>query len=114
MTNFLIIQVQGNHLFLRSGMMILSVVLFIIFINWLQVLRLKRKGITDNILRQWHDNPANWKAGLFYYNPQDPRILPPKRIAWAGWTINFANPLSIIGVIVLLVFVFMLLGYFEM
>jgi len=44
----------------------------------------------------WHADPANWRWGLFYYNPRDPRLLPPKRTPWFGWTINFANPLSIV------------------
>ena len=42
-----------------------------------------------------HDDPNNWKWGIIYFNKQDPRILPPKRIAGFGWTINFANPKSI-------------------
>jgi uncharacterized membrane protein len=44
----------------------------------------------------WHDDPANWKAGIFYYNPLDKRLFPPKRIEAGGWTVNFANPFSVI------------------
>jgi uncharacterized membrane protein len=33
--------------------------------------------------------------GMFYYNKDDKRILPPKQNKWMGWTINFANPVSI-------------------
>lgn len=43
----------------------------------------------------WHADPKNWKLGIFYYNPDDKRILPPKRIEWMGWTVNFANPWSV-------------------
>ena len=43
----------------------------------------------------WHDDPTNWKMGLFYFNPKDKRTFPPKRIEGLGWTINFANPYSI-------------------
>lgn len=59
-------------------------------------------------LKEWHDNPANWKWGIFYYNPEDKRIFPPKRIRQFGWTVNFANPKSymtlvgIVGAIILI------------
>jgi choline-glycine betaine transporter len=33
----------------------------------------------QEILNAWHDNPANWKFGIFYYNPDDHRIFPPKK-----------------------------------
>jgi len=34
-----------------------------------------------------------WKAGIFYWNPQDPAIFVEKRFG-VGWSMNFANPLS--------------------
>jgi uncharacterized membrane protein len=37
-----------------------------------------------------------WKLGIFYFNKNDKRIFPPKRNPAMGWTINFANPKSII------------------
>ncbi|MBK9634972.1 MAG: hypothetical protein IPO64_10800 [Bacteroidetes bacterium] len=36
----------------------------------------------------------HYKFGIFYYNPNDGRIIVPKRIKYLGWTLNFANPLS--------------------
>jgi uncharacterized membrane protein len=36
-------------------------------------------------------NPENYKWGLFYFNPDDSRIIVPKRNQWMGWTLNFAN-----------------------
>jgi len=36
-------------------------------------------------------NPENYKWGIFYYNPDDSRIIVPKRSQWMGWTLNFAN-----------------------
>ena len=36
-------------------------------------------------------DPINYKAGIFYFNRKDRRILVPKRIIWMGWTLNFAN-----------------------
>lgn len=51
--------------------------------------------IDQKTLERWHSDPANWKLGIFYYNKEDKRLLPPKRIGWMGWTVNFANPWSI-------------------
>jgi uncharacterized membrane protein len=48
----------------------------------------------------WHNDPSNWKAWGFYFNKSDPRIFPPKR-SYLGWTINFANPYSILAMILL-------------
>ena len=31
-----------------------------------------------------------WKAGMFYYNPNDPAIFVAKRVG-IGYTVNFAN-----------------------
>jgi uncharacterized membrane protein len=47
------------------------------------------KGTWDS-----HDNPDNWKWGIFYFNKMDKRIFPPKRNPSLGWTVNFANPYS--------------------
>ena len=46
-------------------------------------------------LEKWHQDPNNWVLGIFYFNREDPRIFPPKRMAWADWTVNFANPKSV-------------------
>lgn len=46
-------------------------------------------------LEQWHKDPSNWVLGMFYFNKNDKRLLPPKRISMMGWTVNFANPYSI-------------------
>ncbi|WP_369753212.1 DUF5808 domain-containing protein [Flavobacterium sp. WC2409] len=50
---------------------------------------------TKETLNKWHKDPKNWKLGVFYYNKEDKRILPPKRMAWVGWTVNFANSISV-------------------
>ncbi len=47
--------------------------------------------------KKWHKDPKNWKLGLFYYNKEDKRIFPPKRIESVGWTINFANTKSVLA-----------------
>ena len=61
---------------------------------------------SQGMLDVWHDNPSNWKWGVFYYNKLDKRIFPPKRIKWLGWTVNFAHPysyLTMLGLIIILI-----------
>lgn len=36
---------------------------------------------SQETLEKWHKDPANWKWGSFYYNKEDNRLFPPKRIA---------------------------------
>lgn len=60
---------------------------------------------TKETLNAWHKDPANWKWGIFYYNKNDKRIFPPKRIAAFGWTVNFANPYSIFVMITMITFI---------
>jgi len=49
-------------------------------------------------------NPAHWKLTIFYYNPDEPRLLVPRRIGIL-FTLNFAKPTAwaIIGTIVALI-----------
>jgi uncharacterized membrane protein len=57
---------------------------------------------------QGHDDPSNWRWGIFYYNKKDKRLLPPKRLRGFGWTVNFANPysfLTLLGLIILILVV---------
>jgi uncharacterized membrane protein len=54
------------------------------------------------ILEKWRKNPNNWKWGCLYYNKEDQRLFPPKRIPWMGWTINFANWKSILAFLLVL------------
>jgi len=53
------------------------------------------------------DADYHWKAGLFYFNKNDPSLFVEKRFG-IGWTINFARPLGyvlIIGPLVLIILV---------
>ena len=43
-------------------------------------------------------NPDNWK-GIFYFNRKDPRIIVPKINPSLGWTLNFGNVYSYLGLI---------------
>lgn len=46
---------------------------------------------------------SNWKWGIFYYNPADKRLFPPKRLPWMGWTVNFANWKSVFVFLLILI-----------
>jgi uncharacterized membrane protein len=48
------------------------------------------------------DNLNNYKFGIFYYNPDDPRTVVPKRIPMMGYTMNFARPLSYLFLVLIL------------
>ncbi|NOU16610.1 MAG: hypothetical protein HOO91_03505 [Bacteroidales bacterium] len=65
---------------------------------------MKRIEPTEWQLKQWHDDPKNWKLGIFYYNRMDRRLFPPKRF-YGGWTVNFANPISMVALLVLLILI---------
>ena len=64
-------------------------------------------------LEKWHKDPNNWKFGGIYYNKEDKRIFPPKRIAWMGWTINFANRNSIITYLFLFGITIVMLWFYK-
>lgn len=46
-----------------------------------------------------------WKLGLFYFNKEDPSIFIEKRFG-IGFTVNFANPISILIIVVFLLIIF--------
>lgn len=52
------------------------------------------------IIKKWKTIIQNesdyWVWGIFYFNPDDSRIIVPKRIEWLGWTLNFAQPISVV------------------
>lgn len=49
-------------------------------------------------------NPEHWRWQIFYYNPADKRIFPPKRNPNLGWTVNFANPKSVLALVAMMLF----------
>jgi uncharacterized membrane protein len=55
--------------------------------------------------------PSHWKFGLFY-NKEDKRIFPPKRFGF-GWTINFANPLSVSAFLLILMIIGLLARFLK-
>lgn len=62
----------------------------------------------QDLLDQWHSDPDNWYFGIFYFNRKDKRIFPPKRIKAMGWTVNFANPISVLAIVLILALVYSL------
>ncbi len=55
---------------------------------------MKSEKPTPQDYENWTNDPDNWVWGIFYFNTEDDRLLPPKRIKELGWTVNFANPYS--------------------
>jgi uncharacterized membrane protein len=51
----------------------------------------------------WRKDPSNWVWGIFYFNKEDKRMLPPKRIKEMGWTVNFANRNSVFLFLIVIV-----------
>ncbi len=68
---------------------------------------------TQETLDQWHNDPSNWKLGIFYFNKQDKRLFPPKRIKQLGSTVNFANPKSIMALFVLVAVIWMVIKFYK-
>jgi len=62
---------------------------------------------------KYRNDGANWIWGVFYYNKNDKRIFPPKRIPWMGWTVNFANWKSILALVVVITIFFGLIWFVE-
>lgn len=62
---------------------------------------------------RWRKDPKKWAWGIFYYNKEDKRLLPPKRIPIMGWTVNFANPNSVIFFIIMMLFFFLVVFLIE-
>jgi uncharacterized membrane protein len=46
----------------------------------------------ENELNRMRLDPENYKWGVFYYCPRDPRVILPKRNVAMGFTLNFARP----------------------
>jgi uncharacterized membrane protein len=60
---------------------------------------------------QWHDDPSNWRLGIFYYNKKDKRLLTPKRLWGLGWTVNFANAYSLLVLLVIIILILVIIIY---
>lgn len=56
---------------------------------------------------------SNWVWGIFYYNKNDHRLFPPKKIPWMGWTVNFANPKSVVFFVGIMAFFLMIFWFIK-
>ena len=68
---------------------------------------------SQETLNQWHDDPSNWKFGIFYFNKKDKRIFPPKRMEGFGWTVNFANPFSLLTLFAIILIFVLIMKYLR-
>jgi len=71
-----------------------------------------RTKFDQNELDKMRGDPDNYKWGIFYFNPQDPRTIVLKRIPAMGLTLNFARPYSYLFIIGILLFA-ILMGRLE-
>ena len=63
------------------------------------------EGITN------YDDDEHWKAGIFYFNKNDPSIFVEKRFG-VGWTMNYGNPtgyLMFVPILLLLIISFLIM-----
>lgn len=59
---------------------------------------------TQETFEKWHNDPKNWKLGMFYFNREDDRVFLEKRNPLFGITINFANPKSYLAILLMIGF----------
>jgi uncharacterized membrane protein len=57
------------------------------------------------------DNPLNYKFGIIYYNPNDDRLIVPKRDRIRGWSFNFAHRASSVTLVLILLIVIISIVY---
>ncbi len=124
-TNKILLLIIGDILFIVSEFLYpfpkdIGLTIPPILIGILSLLAIRKITSPPNpnqeLMNTWHDDPKNWKAGVFYYNPEDKRIFPPKRIEGIGWTVNFANPYSVaimVGIIALIMTFLMLIAIYT-
>jgi hypothetical protein len=58
---------------------------------------------------------GTWILGVLYFNRKDPRVIVPKRYRLMGWTLNFARPMAIPSLILIILAVLVpieILDYF--
>lgn len=60
-----------------------------------------KKKENPELLDSMHKNPDNWN-GVIYFNRKDPRVIVPKITPLTGWTLNFGNLWSYIGLLAII------------
>jgi uncharacterized membrane protein len=93
--SFAVLYCQNSFLIIAP--LILLVVALLIIASWQQNRTRKLEesfvGALPQDEKDVQEEQGTWKWG-FYYDPYDPRIFVPKRIASMGWTINIGRPLG--------------------
>lgn len=67
--------------------------------------------MTIEDLNALHRDPDHWHFLLFYFAPDDPRIVVRRRCGVFGWTLNFARPMALPFLAALIAVVY---GYMEL
>ncbi len=60
------------------------------------------KKLDKEFIDSMNKNPNNWK-GIFYVNSKDSRVLVPKLNPSMGWTLNFGNKYTYLGLIAIII-----------
>jgi|GEM_PF-708092 len=92
-----------------------DLVMFLLTLCLLDFCVIKRirmgNDIDEKLYKLWHDDPKNWKLWIFYYNPRDKRVFPPKRyFPGMGWTVIFANADSVLVMMVMIVLIVLIMN----
>jgi uncharacterized membrane protein len=83
------------------ALVILSVVSLLAWMYWLGQGG-RRQVPVDEIVPPGDGSPDDgWKAGIVYYNPDDPALFVERRMGW-GWTLNFGHRASWLIVAIIL------------
>lgn len=97
--------------------LVFLIVAILIIANWQQNRMRKLEESFVGTLSQDEENiqeqQGTWKWG-FYYDPNDPRIFVPKRVASMGWTINIGRPAGKVfgfGIIALVLAIIIFVAY---
>lgn len=54
------------------------------------------------------ENPENYKAGIFYFNRKDTRVIIPKRDHMRGWTLNFGRVYTYLLILAFVLFIILI------
>jgi len=68
---------------------------------------------TKETFEKWRKDPIYWKWRIFYFNKSDKRIFTPKRNKYLGWTVNFANPNSIVALVTAVAIIYTIFQYLK-
>jgi uncharacterized membrane protein len=96
--------VQGSILYEWSSKVMITAAIALPIVLITSIIILAVYLSRNNLIQQTdssHQEDNYWKAGIFYYNPEDPALFVSKRIG-IGWTVNFAHPISWIIILAIL------------